>query len=163
ATPPTGCAFPASARAGAPRKGKLRICGPPRPPVVDHPLPPRPVGAPRTDTQTILVPAASALYTLVCVNRQLRGRRAGRVQWGNCVVQGLWLWMHRTRHVGYPILRRRRGSLFPHFLLVTDRGRVWHFMRIGRENWRFFPIWQGRFHCFPARCLTDFVQTRWRS
>jgi len=94
------------------------------------------------------------------MNRARLGRRVGPVQWGNCVMQGVWLWVRHAKHIVRPMCRWRRNALFPHLLLVTKRNRVWHFLRLGPRPRYCSLLWRGRFHCFSLRALPEFLEVR---
>jgi hypothetical protein len=79
--------------------------------------------------------------------------------WGNCVLQGVWLWVRHAKQVVRPLIRWRRGALFPHLLLLTKRNRVWHFLRLPPRRRPFPPLWRGRFHCFAFHALPEFLKT----
>jgi hypothetical protein len=93
------------------------------------------------------------------MNRALRGRWVGPIQWGNCVLQGAWLWMRHAKHIVRPVIRWRRGALFPHLLLLTRGNRLWHFLRLPPRHRRFPPLWRGRFHCLSVRALSEFLNS----
>lgn len=85
------------------------------------------------------------------MKRARLGHWVGPVRWGNCLLQGVGFWIRHANHIVRPMVRRRRGALFPHLLFVTRRDRVWHFSRLERR--RFPPWWRGRFHCLSRRSL----------
>ena len=94
------------------------------------------------------------------MHRKFRGRRAGPLRWGNCMLQGAWLWLRHPDRVVRPLFRRRAGCLFPHLLLVARSGHVWHWIRARGQTRRFPPFWRGRFHCFHERLLPEFLKLR---
>ena len=49
----------------------------------------------------------------------------GVAGWGNCFVNGLYLW-YRLKFRGVPVIYTRPGTLIPH-LMIKQKDCMWHF------------------------------------